>query len=235
MHGSDGCSAASGGHPSFNGASEGVGSVGAVAAPPKWKPVVLVVDDSAMNRKMLTRMLNFAGFAFREAEDGVEALSEVSRMGLRQGLSQRNSESNLNRMKAGGRSSSFPKICNRLLEMVDLCDLRDKDALSIDAIIIDSNMPRMGGPEAIVEMRKIGFKGPIVGVSGGDGATLKEFLTAGADAVLQKPAKTADMIGLLKTGLLKFADEELAKKGTDVNRREHCTRMKGFLEQLQVK
>ena len=45
-----------------------------------WKPTILVVDDSKMNRKMLVRMLISKGFACREAEDGVEALSEMSRM-----------------------------------------------------------------------------------------------------------------------------------------------------------
>ena len=45
-----------------------------------WKPTVLVVDDSSMNRKMLVRMLISKGFACREAEDGVQALSEMSSM-----------------------------------------------------------------------------------------------------------------------------------------------------------
>ena len=47
-----------------------------------WKPTILVVDDSAMNRKMLVRMLVSKGFACREAEDGLEGLSEMSRMNL---------------------------------------------------------------------------------------------------------------------------------------------------------
>ena len=38
-----------------------------------WKPTILVVDDSATNRKMLVRSLNSKGlFLCREAEDGVE-------------------------------------------------------------------------------------------------------------------------------------------------------------------
>ena len=47
-----------------------------------WKPTILVVDDSKMNRKMLVRMLISKGFACREAEDGMEGLSEMSRVAL---------------------------------------------------------------------------------------------------------------------------------------------------------
>ena len=53
---------------------------------------------------------------------------------------------------------------------------------AIDAVLIDFNMPRMNGPDTIVEMRKMGFRGPIIGVSGGEEETMKEFLEAGADA-----------------------------------------------------
>ena len=48
-----------------------------------WKPTILVVDDSAMNRKMLVRMLMSNGFACLEAEDGMEGLIEVLNNGFR--------------------------------------------------------------------------------------------------------------------------------------------------------
>ena len=51
-----------------------------VVALDAWKPSVLIVDDSKMNRKMLVRMLISKGFACREAEDGMEGLSEMSRL-----------------------------------------------------------------------------------------------------------------------------------------------------------
>ena len=53
-----------------------------LAAVNAWKPTILVVDDSKMNRKMLVRMLISKGFACREAEDGVEGLSEMTRMNI---------------------------------------------------------------------------------------------------------------------------------------------------------
>ena len=55
----------------------------AAAKADTWKPTVLVVDDSSMNRKMLVRMLISKGFACREAEDGVQALSDIASMGLK--------------------------------------------------------------------------------------------------------------------------------------------------------
>lgn len=92
-------------------------------------------------------------------------------------------------------------------------------------------------------MRAIGFKGPIVGVSGGDETSLKDFLSAGADGALQKPAKTAEMIGLLMTGLQNYAATELdwmgSAEGSEADgvdgRREHCVRLNDFLDQCQVK
>ena len=44
------------------------------------KPVVLVVDDSAMNRVMLREMLA-EGFTVREAEDGVSCMDQLGRYG----------------------------------------------------------------------------------------------------------------------------------------------------------
>ena len=222
-----------------------------------WKPTVLVVDDSAMNRKvdkftfpsffsqslsqslcppqciilfsfsqilhqssrlthnppppicqMLVRMLVSKGFACLEAEDGIEGLSEVSRMFLHK------STSDNSIMKRGdpinlpsciietARASSIRFSQRRLVTAQEHQEeLEHLDHFAIDAVLIDSNMPRMNGPEAIVEMRKIGFRGPIIGVSGGDELTMKQFLKAGADNVMQKPAQSDKLVGLLLTGL----------------------------------
>ena len=46
------------------------------------------------------------------------------------------------------------------------------------------SMHVMSGPEAAREMRKIGYLGPIIGVTGD--ADTEEFLASGADMVLQK-------------------------------------------------
>ena len=56
---------------------------------------------------------------------------------------------------------------------------------AFDVILMDNNMPQMSGIEATRELRKVGFNGPIIGISGD--ASDAEFLRAGADAVLVKP------------------------------------------------
>ena len=86
---------------------------------------------------------------------------------------------------------------------------------AIDAVLIDFNMPRMNGPDTIMEMRKIGFRGPIIGVSGGEEETMKQFLQAGADEVLQKPAKTDQLVGMLLRGFEMVVREET--RGQDDN------------------
>ena len=73
----------------------------------------------------------------------------------------------------------------------------------------------MNGPDSIVEMRKMGFRGPIIGVSGGEEETMKQFLQAGADDVLQKPAKTDQLVGMLMRGF-----EQLIRDDTRGNSAE---------------
>ncbi len=49
-------------------------------------------------------------------------------------------------------------------------------------------MPEMNGCDAIIEIRKIGYHGPIIGVSGNVMDDDKQiFLNSGASAVIEKP------------------------------------------------
>lgn len=59
---------------------------------------------------------------------------------------------------------------------------------SYDAILMDSSMKIMCGPEAAEAIRKLGYKGKIFGVTGhSDEASINEFLRKGADRVIVKP------------------------------------------------
>lgn len=64
---------------------------------------------------------------------------------------------------------------------------RDGDEVytQYDAVLMDSRMPKMNGPEATEAMRKLGFTGIIIAISGHDDRT--EFDAAGADQVMMKP------------------------------------------------
>jgi CheY-like chemotaxis protein len=53
-------------------------------------------------------------------------------------------------------------------------------------------MPNMNGPEATNQIRKLGYKGPIFGVTGNAlPSDMEIFIKAGASKVLIKPVDTA--------------------------------------------
>jgi CheY-like chemotaxis protein len=60
----------------------------------------------------------------------------------------------------------------------------------IDVVFMDYEMPEMDGPTAAAAMRRIGYTGAIIGITGN---TLKHsrdhFLSHGADRVLSKPVE----------------------------------------------
>ena len=131
---------------------------------------------------------------------------------------------------------------------------KEDQQFAIDAVLIDFNMPRMNGPDAIVEMRKMGFRGPIIGVSGGEEETLKEFLEAGADDVLKKPAKTDQLVSMLMRGFQVVVRDETTGNttgasehdglgsddglkiktpvcGTENARQKHVTQLRQFVQE----
>ena len=220
-----------------------------VALAAAWKPTILVVDDSPMNRKMLIRMLVSKGFACREAEDGMEGLSEMSRMYLKpsvggSGSSYVNPASH--RLHPTLRASSIRFSQQRLASSQKDMSKEvqpEQHNYGIDAVLIDSNMPRMNGPEAIVEMRKMGFRGLIIGVSGGDEKTMKEFMKAGAENVMQKPVQSNQLVDLVFTGLDLIVQEAISSyqqqsliEGHQVSAsqqawHEHILRLRQFIEE----
>lgn len=62
--------------------------------------------------------------------------------------------------------------------------------IRLDAILMDSSMPRMDGPTAVRIIREMGFKGKIFAITGNAfDSDINEFLEHGADQVLIKPVK----------------------------------------------
>ena len=170
---------------------------------------------------MLVRMLIAKGFACREAEDGMAALCEVSRV---------NFWKSVTGAKSGAATPVPPAATGN-----------PRQNFTIDAVLIDSNMPRMNGPDAVVEMRKIGYRGPIIGVSGGDNKSLKEFLDAGADDTMQKPAQSDKLVNMLLTGLELVVHKETSRQtssdGNDGNlsasetlRQDYIAHLRKFLD-----
>lgn len=120
---------------------------------------LLIVDDSALSRKMLCRLLVHSGYECIEAQDGIEAI-EIVKASLK------------SRMNSG-----------------------DK----IDAILMDYNMPRFDGPECTAAIRKLGYRGPIIGATGNTHQLyINHFMDQGANKVLLKPIQSEALFETLK-------------------------------------
>ena len=111
-----------------------------------------MVDDSHLNRRLMSQMLTTDGHECLLAEDGLAAIALVA--GHATTDESRNKGGNVDR--------------------------------NIDVILMDNNMPRMTGPVAVQEIRRRGYKGVILGVSG-DAQSTEEFALAGANDTLVKP------------------------------------------------
>ena len=252
-----------------------------------WKPTVLVVDDSAMNRKvekftfpsslpsslsqspcpfqciispllshilhhlysplthnplspvcqMLVRMLISKGFACREAEDGVEALSQLLCMSRIMSPNPSSKLVSLDQLDKSLRKTGSIKIFNKSL--ATSFDINHQQQFPIDAVLIDFHMPRLNGPDTIKEMRKIGFRNPIIGVSGGDKKTMEQFLQAGASNVIQKPAQSNKLVELILTGFRLIIQEGTTSLNTGPSisvtpQQELITRLQKFLDEKKT-
>ena len=69
--------------------------------------------------------------------------------------------------------------------------LLSEEIVVYDVIVMDRNMPEMSGIEATLAIRKAGYKGPIIGVSGD--IDNGEFVAAGATLVMEKPVAFDEM------------------------------------------
>ena len=209
-----------------------------------WKPTILVVDDSEMSRKMLVRMLLSKGFACCEAEDGLEALSEMTRIILRSTAPLIGIVSPLLNSILPDRTLPSVGSSSNIAGILPSDSSKVKQLFAIDAVLMDFNMPRMNGPDTIVEMRQMGFLGPIIGVSGDDEKTLDLFLRVGANNVIQKPVKADKLVNMLLAGFesviheatLMFDQQAPPRPmpflvhGTEIERQEHISHLCEFLE-----
>jgi len=65
-----------------------------------------------------------------------------------------------------------------------------------DLILMDDQMPRMDGPTAILEIRRMGYNGLIFGLTGnGLQSDQQKLISAGANKVMLKPLDVDDLWG----------------------------------------
>ncbi|KAK7263406.1 hypothetical protein RJT34_30995 [Clitoria ternatea] len=88
-----------------------------------------------------------------------------------------------------------PKIAKDGKEAVDLC----RSGENFDIILMDKEMPIMNGVETTKQLREMGVKSMIVGVTSVGSANEKEeFLGAGLNLCLEKPINRAVVGDVLK-------------------------------------
>ena len=73
-------------------------------------------------------------------------------------------------------------------------NLEEENSIPFDAVLMDHEMPELTGPEATETIRRLGYSGVVLGITGN---VLKEdidyFRSKGADEVLAKPVSLAQL------------------------------------------
>lgn len=97
----------------------------------------------------------------------------------------------------------FTKMGHHVVEAIDGLQAVEQYSLDLEkgnsfhAVFMDFVMPNMDGPSATSSLRRLGYMGPIYGVTGNVlEADVKHFLSSGATRVVHKPIKT-DTVGKL--------------------------------------
>jgi signal transduction histidine kinase/CheY-like chemotaxis protein len=145
---------------------------------------ILIVDDSVLNRKMMTRTLkqHRIGATYSGAGDGVELLSLF-------GVPDASDTSVDVDMPVDIDIES-----NMKLER--MCTLQNQKAF--DVILLDDHMTQMDGSTAVKALRQFGYTGLVIGVTGSAlDDDLKAFCAAGVDYALPKPFVIEDFINIL--------------------------------------
>lgn len=114
---------------------------------------LLLVDDSALSRKIVSNLLAPHFASVTGAEDGAVAVA----------------------MYAAAAEAGKP----------------------FDLVLMDADMPVMSGMQASRELRKLGFAGPIIGLTGHEALSVhKDFASCGADYVITKPVIEIEFVHL---------------------------------------
>ncbi|KAF7356453.1 hypothetical protein MVEN_00978400 [Mycena venus] len=132
---------------------------------------VLVVDDDALTRMLMSRMLERMGCRVTTAENGEVALQRI--VGIAS--------------PAPSAASTEPLGC-------ELGTPEPRFAV----IFLDNQMPKLSGVKLVERLRSLGRTDFVVGVTGNALLTdQKEYLDAGADHVLTKPVLEASLRSML--------------------------------------
>ncbi|KAF7308969.1 hypothetical protein MKEN_01097600 [Mycena kentingensis (nom. inval.)] len=138
---------------------------------------VLVVDDDALTRMLMTRMLERMGCRVSTAENGEVALQRILA----------GSEESPAHSRGSAEPPPVPVSCSP-------ATTEGRYAI----IFLDNQMPKLSGVKVVERLRAMGRSEFVVGVTGNALLTdQKEYLDAGADHVLTKPVLEASLRKML--------------------------------------
>ncbi|KAF8216672.1 hypothetical protein K438DRAFT_1658130 [Mycena galopus ATCC 62051] len=138
---------------------------------------VLVVDDDALTRMLMTRMLERIGCRVATAENGEVALQRIV-----------------------GMASPAPSVASLGTEPLGAVGAGEEAPTEarFAVIFLDNQMPKLSGVKLVERLRSLGRTDFVVGVTGNALLTdQKEYLDAGADYVLTKPVLEASLRSML--------------------------------------
>jgi CheY-like chemotaxis protein len=128
---------------------------------PSWR--VLVVDDAASNRKIMSRYLRIRGMRVDEADCGRTAVKMCT-------------------------ASLSPNRTTNTATNLTVDDSSPSSSSPYDVVFLDHDMPNMTGPETAANLRSIGYRGHLIGLTGHTGGDHHErFIAGGVSRVLVKP------------------------------------------------
>ncbi|KLO12174.1 hypothetical protein SCHPADRAFT_829937 [Schizopora paradoxa] len=158
---------------------------------------VLVVDDDALTRKLMTRMLARLGCDVDIAENGKIALEKILGDNIPQG------------------ASLEPGAPIGLQFHPGLATPSDTHEYIYDVVFLDNQMPVMSGLDTVNVLRSLGRRDLVIGVTGN--ALLsdqQEYLDVGVDRVLTKPVFEASLKAMLRLASQRRRDLKLPPQST---------------------
>jgi len=149
---------------------------------------ILIVDDTPSNAKMLRMLVKSRNHDCDCCENGAEAVYAMYPQAT-----------NIPPTTTNG-SSQKKKTLYLSEERVSSATVAPvkKESAPYDIVFMDFTMPLMSGPEATAELRALGYKGLIVGITANVlPDDVKHFLSRGADSVIFKPLNTKTLDALM--------------------------------------
>ena len=149
----------------------------------------LVVEDSAVNRKLLVMMCQGLGLQVDSAEDGQFAYELIAaNIAEAQRLQAQQTQEAAVTAAGGVEAGQQPPTPTSAVDC------------AYDVIFMDDHMPRMTGVECVAALRALGVAIPVFGITAN--ALLEDqqrFMRAGVTAVVTKPMKKAQLVGMIDT------------------------------------